>query len=106
MLSQEEVNNFLAMLLAFARETGTSGRNLTALFGISTVSMARWLRAARGQVGEVERMYYCRTEPIAKAIEKMNRHATKHGTYEKVRRLTDSSKKLEALRALMATAVK
>ena len=106
MLKEEEVKAFLAMLLAFQRSTGASGRNLTALFNVSAVTMARWLRAARGEEGEVVRMYYCRTEPLARAIDKMNRHAARHGTFEKVSRITEPAKKLDALRALMAAAVK
>ena len=101
MLTEEEIKQFLAMLLAFARDTGCSGRNLSALFNVSVKTMARWMLAARGH-GGVDRLYISRVEPISLAIEKLNSQNAKHKSYQAISKATVPSKKLDALRAILA----
>jgi hypothetical protein len=101
MLTPEEIKKFLAILLAFARDTGCSGRNLSALFNVSVKTMARWVLAARGN-GGVDRLYISRVEPIVNAINKMNAHDAKHKSYQAISKVSVPSKKLDALRAILA----
>lgn len=103
MLSDEEIQEFLALLLAFSLRTRASGRNIAELFGVSVKTMARWFRAARGQE-PVDRMYYSRVDPIKQAIEAMNLYSLKHNSYAKVAAIALPSKKVEALKELMAKA--
>lgn len=108
MLSDEEIDYFLALLLRFSLDTGASGRNLSALFGVSVKTMARWLRAARDK-GSVGRMYYSRVNPMRQAIEKMNRANVKAAAgskpYRTIARIPETAKKVEALKALMEATV-
>jgi hypothetical protein len=101
MLSKEEIQQFLALLLAFSRSTGCSGRNLSALFNVSVKTMARWMLAARGK-GGVDRLYISRVEPIVADINKLNAHNTKYKVYQTISKTVVPSKKLEALRAILA----
>lgn len=103
MLSDEEIQEFLALLLAFSLRTRASGRNVAELFGVSVKTMARWFRAARGQE-PVDRMYYSRIDPIKHAIQRMDLHSLKHNSYAKVASIALPSKKVEALKELMAKA--
>lgn len=103
MLSDDEVQEFLALLLAFALNTRSSGRNIAELFGVSINTMARWFRAARGKE-QVDRMYYSRIDPIKYAILRMNAHNAKHHSYTRVVNIALSTKKVEALKELMAKA--
>ena len=48
MLTEKQIQEFLALLLSFSLNTGASGRNLSGLFPVSVKTMARWLAAARG----------------------------------------------------------
>lgn len=108
MLTDEEIEYFLHLLLKFSTDTGASGRNLSALFGVSVNTMARWLRAARYK-GSVGRMYYSRVNPIRLAIEKMNRANVKapagRKPYRKIATTHDAERKIDALKALMEATV-
>jgi transposase len=103
MLSEEETQAFLALLLGFATSTGASGRMMAKLFNVSTITMARWLRAARGQEGQVERMYYCRTDAIKNTILAANEHAEKNGLYRRIAAVSDPVTKTNSLQALIAS---
>jgi hypothetical protein len=101
MLTKEEIAQFLALLLTFSRETGCSGRNLSSLFNVSIKTMARWVLAARGN-GGVDRLYISKVEPIMVDIAKLNAHNDKHKSYTAIKKSSVPSKKLEALRAILA----
>lgn len=101
MLSKEEIKQFLALLLAFSRATGCSGRNLSTLFNVSVKTMARWMLAARGR-GGVDRMYISRVEPIIAEISRLNAYDAKYKVYASISKQTVPAKKLEALRAILA----
>lgn len=103
MLSDIEIQEFLALLLAFSLDTRSSGRNMSELFGISVKTMARWMQGARHQ-GVVDRMYYSRVDPIKLAIQRMNSNNEKHSSYARVAAIAMPSKKVEALKTLMAQA--
>lgn len=128
MLTDEEIEQVLLLLLKFSIDTGASGRNLSALFGVSVKTMARWLRAARNvmearnvrglampterrlKAGEAPiRMYYSRIDPLRLAIEKMNRANVKAAAgskpYRKIAQIPETAKKVEALKALMEATV-
>lgn len=109
MLTDEETAAFLALLLAFATETGASGRNLSAIFNVTGKTMARWLRSARGVDGKV-RMYHSRVDHIERAIYLMNAANNKPTAgmrpYSKIARIAEPSKKLAALQAFMEANVR
>ncbi|WP_055128452.1 hypothetical protein [Pseudomonas mediterranea] len=47
MLTQNELNNFLVVLLNFATTLGLSDRAMAELMGVSNKTMSRWMNAAR-----------------------------------------------------------
>ena len=49
-------------------------------------------------------MYYSRVDPIKLAIQRMNANNEKHSSYARVASIALPSKKVEALKALMAQA--
>lgn len=107
MLTDEEIEYFLHLLLKFAADTGASGRTLSAVFNVSVKTMARWLLAAHGKES-IGRMYYSRVNPVRTAIEKMNRANVKaapgNKPYRNIARIAkvgDAPKKVEAIKALM-----
>lgn len=108
MLTDEEIDYFLALLRAFTLATESSGRNASALFNVSVKTMARWLRAADGK-GAVGRMYYSRINPIRFAIERMNRANVKAPAggkpYRKIAKISEPAAKIAALKALMEATV-
>lgn len=111
MLTDEEIEYFLALLLKFSRDTGASGRTLSALFDVSVKTMARWLLAANGKAS-IGRMYHSRTDAIRVAIEKMNRANVKaaatakpYRKIAKIAKMGDAPRKVEALKALMEATV-
>lgn len=102
MLNEKQTKEFLALLLAFAMNTGASGRNLSDLFGVTVKTMARWLVAARGEE-KASRMYHSRVAPIARAIERMNDYNTRVSVYADIQRISSPSKRVEALKHLRAS---
>ena len=103
MLTEKERTQFFALLLAFVTATGASGRNCSALFSVSPVTMARWIRAARGR-DSVERMFYNKIEPIIYTINRLNAYNAKHHVFDAVARIDDAEQKVAALRHLAAKA--
>jgi hypothetical protein len=100
MLSEDEIKEFLAMLLAFCGHTNTSARGLAKLFSVTPNTAARWLRAARGK-GGVERMIYVRTDPIKRTILSANIHDTKNASYRRIAGIEDQGKRLVELAKLL-----
>lgn len=104
MLTDEEIQEFLAMLLAFSMVTKASGRNIGELFGVSVKTMARWMRAARHKES-VDRLYFSKVGPIQHAITSMNAHNLKYSSYARVAAVIDPKHKVKELQDLMAKAV-
>lgn len=105
MLTDKERTQFFALLLAFVTATGASGRNCSALFDVSPVTMARWIRAARGR-DAVERMFYNKIEPIIYSINQMNAYNAKHHIYDSIAAIDDATQRVAVLRQLAAKAAR
>jgi hypothetical protein len=103
MLSNEEIQEFLALLLSFCSRTKTSARGLAKLFDLTPNTAARWLRAARGK-GGVDRLYYVRTDCIKQAIMHANLYDSKYATYRRIASLEDVGKRIAELKSLLAKA--
>lgn len=106
MLNEQEIKDFLALLLAFSLATGSSGRDCAAYFNITPNTMCRWLAAARsGNTEEprVVRAYWVRVEPIRRRIERMNAYNDKHGVYSRIRAAVRSSEKRKQVEALLSS---
>ena len=103
MLSQKEIEAFLALLLKFCLDTRTSARCLAKLLDITPNTTARWLRAARG-MGGVERLYHINVDYINAAILSMNAHNAKNNSYAKIVSISDPIDRVKALIALKAKA--
>ena len=104
MLTQEEVTAFLALLLSFYTNTSSSARNMAALFAVQPITMARWLRAARGQEGNVSRLYHYRVAHIIKAIQALDALDAKNGCYTTIASQIDPAKKIDLMRSTLAVA--
>lgn len=100
MLSKEEIQEFLVLLLAFSTTTKSSVRCLAALFDIAPGTAARWLRAARGK-GGVDKLFYVRTDSIRRAILSMNLYDSKHQAYRRIASIDDVGQRSTALKALL-----
>ena len=100
MLSDDEIKEFLALLLAFCGNTKTSARGLGKLFNVNPNTTARWLRAARGK-GGVEGLIYVRTDPIKSSILSANIHDTKNASYRRIAGIEDQGKRLTELGKLL-----
>lgn len=105
MLTQEEVTAFLALLLSFYTNTSSSARNMAALFGVQPITMARWLRAARGQEGNVSRLYHYRVAHIIKAIQALDAWHSRTGCYTPIASQIDPTKKVDWMRKELALAL-
>lgn len=104
MLSEREIKDFLALLLAYALATGSSGRDCAAYFNVTPNTMCRWLAAARtenAQDPKVERAYWVRVEPIRQRILAMNAYDEKAGAYTRIRATTRSADKRKLVAALL-----
>lgn len=100
MLSQEELLEFLALVLAFCTQTKTSARGFARLFGIAPFTAARYLRAARGK-DELQRLHHMHTDPIKCAILRMNIDNATTGSFRRIARIDNTAKHDAALSALM-----
>lgn len=102
MLTEKQIQEFLALLLSFSLNTGVLGRNLSGLFPVSVKTMARWLAAARGEYA-APRMYHSRVAPIVRTINALNHLDKTTNAYHEIRRISSPSKRLDALKALAAS---
>lgn len=100
MLSQEELIEFLALVLAFCTNTKTSARGFARLFSITPFTAAKWLRTARGK-DTLQHLYHTNTDPIKRAILRMNLDNTTTGSYRRIARIDDKAKHDAALSELM-----
>lgn len=105
MLTQEEVTAFLALLLSFYTNTSSSARNMAALFAVQPITMARWLRAARGQEGNVSRLYHYRVAHIIKAIHALDAWHARTSCYTQIASQIDPTQKIKLMRETMALAL-
>ena len=105
MLTQEEVTAFLTLLLSFYTNTSSSARNMAALFAVQPITMARWLRASRGQEGNVSRLYHYRVAHIIKAIQALDAWHTRTGCYTQIASQIDPTQKIKLMRETMALAL-
>ena len=106
MLNEQEIKDFLALLLAFALATGSSGRDCADYFNVTPNTMCRWIKAARhnNEVAEdkILRAYWIRVEPIIRRIKLMNDYNDKHGVYARIRGAGSSSERKKQVAALLA----
>lgn len=103
MLSQEELHEFLALVLAFCGHTKTSARGFARLFGLTPFTAARWLRAARGK-DNLQHLYHTNTDPIKQAILQMNLLNARDASYRRIASIDDKAKHDAALKQLMLKA--
>lgn len=103
MLSQEELHEFLALVLAFCSQTKTSARGFARLFSLTPFTAARWLRVARGN-GEIQHLFYTNTDPIKRAILQMNLQNNRDASYRRIAAIDDKAKHDAALKAFMLKA--
>jgi len=104
MLTDDEILDFLATLLAFALATGSSGRDIAAYFNMTPNTTCKWLLAARSQnTGDtkVERAYWVRVEPIRQRIDAMKAFDAQYGAYARIRNTTRSADKRKLVAALL-----
>jgi len=103
MLTEKELNAFLALILKWCTATGCSGRDFGHVFKINPNTACRWLRASRGHA-TVSRLMHVQVDPIKKSIERMNNHndLNKDVPYNTLRDLKSHAKR----RALVLTLIR
>lgn len=81
MLSKEEFQQMLAMLLAFSQRNHLSARMISKLLNVSAGRVATWLRLARsGDVGELSAYRYL-AEPVIQKLTALDQLDADRGTY-------------------------
>lgn len=99
MLSKEEMIVFLAMLLKFSLDNELSATRCGQVFGVSHMSLARWIRFARDASRGIDPpagIYRYLAEPVELKINKLNALDTANGMYTAIKR-EKPAKKVEIL---------